>query len=200
MAITNYAELQSAIASWLARDDLTATIVDFITLFEASANRKLRARQQETTTNLTPASGSSALPTDYLAWRRVTWTGDRRRELEYVHPSYLKAAYDGTAGTPVAFTIEGANILINPTDTTVLEFEYYAKIASLSASATTNWLLTAHPDLYLFGSLCEAELFTKADERAALWKQRRDATYDEIKDLSEKSKGAGAIRVVGTVV
>ena len=32
MAITNYTQLQSSIASWLLRDDLTAVIPDFITL------------------------------------------------------------------------------------------------------------------------------------------------------------------------
>src|SRR5262245_15894630 len=75
MAITTYAQLQTAIASWLARSDLTATIADFITLFEAAANRRLRVRQMETSTNLTPSSGAATLPTDYLAWRRLTWAG-----------------------------------------------------------------------------------------------------------------------------
>jgi len=38
MAITTYGELKSAIATWLARDDLGAAIPDFIALFEAAAN------------------------------------------------------------------------------------------------------------------------------------------------------------------
>ena len=59
MAITTYAELQTAIANWLARDDLTTYLPDFITLFEAAANRRLRVRQMETTATLTPSSGSA---------------------------------------------------------------------------------------------------------------------------------------------
>ena len=63
---------------------------DFIALFEACANRRLRVRQQEATINLTPdANGAATLPADYLALRRVTWTGSPRVELAYVHPSYL---------------------------------------------------------------------------------------------------------------
>jgi hypothetical protein len=52
MAITTFAELKTAIASWLDRSDLTSTIPDFITLFESVANRRLRVRQMEKTITL----------------------------------------------------------------------------------------------------------------------------------------------------
>src|SRR5207237_10453132 len=93
MTIQTYTDLQAAIASWIARADLAASIPDFITLFESVANRRLRLRAQEATATLTPTSGVATLPADYLAWRRVTWTGQFARELEYVHPSYLHALY-----------------------------------------------------------------------------------------------------------
>ena len=197
MAITTYAELQTAIASWLDRDDLTTEIVDFITLFEAVANRRLRVRQMETSTTLTPSSGSATLPTDYLQWRRVTWTGSVRVELDYVHPSYLQALYPDTpSDTPRVFTIEGSTLKVRPTSTTGLEFDYYQKIPDL-ATNSTNWLLTAHPDLYLFGSLVEAQMFTVDPEQAAIWKARRDEVFDEISSLGRKSQGGGSARVLG---
>ena len=133
MSITTYAELQTAIASWLARSDLTASIPDFITLFEAAANRRLRVRQMESSTDLTPSSGEVALPADYLAWRRLTWTGSPRVELAYVAPSYLQAAYPSSpADTPRIFTIEGATLKVRPVSDTALEFLYYQKIPALS--------------------------------------------------------------------
>jgi hypothetical protein len=196
MTIANYAELQAAVASWLGRSDLTAIIPDLITLFEACANRRLRVRQMETSINLTPSSGSVALPADYLAWRRVTWTGSTRVELEYVHPSYLQAAYPDTpSATPRVFTIEGSTLKIRPVDDTALEFDYFEKIEALSG--TVNWLFSAHPDLYLLGSLVEAEMFLVNDPRAAMWKARRDEIFDEIEKLSNKTRGIGAIRVMG---
>ena len=82
-------------------------------------------------------------------------------------------------------------------DDTALEFDYFPKMPALSECATTNWLLTAHPDLYLFGSLVEAEMFGVNDERAPLWKGRRDEIFDEIEKLSNKTRGAGAVRVMG---
>jgi hypothetical protein len=89
---------------------------------------------------------------------------------------------------------------IRPIDTTVLEFDYFQKIPALSDGAPANWLLAAHPDLYLFGALTEAEAFNKDADKAALWKLRRDELFDEIEKLGAKSKGVGAIRVMGTVV
>ena len=41
MALDTYANLQTAIANFLARDDLTTEIVDFIKLTEADFNRSL---------------------------------------------------------------------------------------------------------------------------------------------------------------
>src|SRR5262249_53856046 len=144
---------------------------EFVALFEAAANRRLRVREQETTATLTPSSGAVALPADYLAWRRVTWTGAPRVELQYVHPSYLQAAYPSApTNVPRVFSIEGGTLKIRPLDTTPLELDYVQKIPALSDSTTTNWLLAAHPDLYLFGALVEAEMFGVNDERAPQWK------------------------------
>ena len=48
MALTNYTTLKAAIANFLARDDLTSEIDDFIDLTEADFNRRLRIRAMET--------------------------------------------------------------------------------------------------------------------------------------------------------
>src|SRR3981081_3973896 len=198
MAITTYSELQAAVGNWLDHGLFAARIPEFIALFEAAANRRLWVREQEAATALTPSSGAAALPADYLAWRRVTWTGSPRVELQYVHPSYLQAAYPSTpSARPRVFTIEGSTLKIRPVDATALEFDYFQKIPALSDGAAANWLLAAHPDLYLFGALVEAEMFGVNDERAPLWKARRDEIFDEIEKLSNKTRGAGAIRVMG---
>ena len=199
MSITTYSELQQGIADWLERADLAARIPDFIVLFEATANRRLRLRQQEAVATLTPSSGAAALPADFLGARRVTWTGQSRVELEYVQPSWLQAAYPtAPAGVPRVYTIEGATLRIRPVDGTALELDYFQKLPALSAGV--NWLFGAHPDVYLFGALTEACLF--APEKAALapvWKARRDESFDELERLSNRSRAAsaGGVRVMG---
>jgi hypothetical protein len=198
MAITTYAELQAAVAAWLARDDLAANIPDFIMLFEACANRRLRVRQMETTTLLTPSSGAATLPGDYLMWRRATWTGQPRVELEFVHPSILQAYYPTVpAGVPKLFTIEGAVLKLRPTDATPIEFDYLQKIPALSAGNPANWLLAAHPDLYLFGALVEAQAFNVDGEKLAGWKARRDELFAEIIALATRTAAPSAVRVMG---
>ncbi len=54
MSLIDQPSLLIGIQNWLQRADIVAIFPDFITLFEAAANRRLRVRQQETATNLTP--------------------------------------------------------------------------------------------------------------------------------------------------
>lgn len=201
MSITTYTELKTAVENWLDHTLFTARVPEFIALFEATANRRLRVQQQETQgPALIPSAvnGSVLLPADYLAWRHVTWQGTPTVELNYVPPAYLEAAYPTLAtGIPAAFTIEGMALKIRPLSTTPIRLDYFQKIPALTDAVATNWLLTAHPDLYLFGALVEAEMFGVNDERAPLWKARRDEIFDEIEKLSNKTRGAGAIRVMG---
>jgi hypothetical protein len=198
MSLQTYSDLQSAVASWLARADLAANIPDFIAIFEAVANRRLRTRSQELAASLTPAAGVATIPADYLAWRRVTWTGSTPRELEYVHPSYLHALYPTLpAGNPRLFTIEGSTLTVAPSDNSALTFDYFQKIPALSNAAPANWLLQAWPDIYLFGALAEAHGFVKDPDSLALWAGRRDAIFDEIERLDAKTRGPAAIRLIG---
>lgn len=195
MTISTYAELQSAIANWLARDDLTAYIPDFITLFEAAAARRLRVRLQESTTSLTPSSGVATVPSDYLGHRRVTWTGSPIHELSYVPPPIYSGYLESGSGVPTVYTIEGSNLRVAPSDDTALTFDYYAKTAAVSGSL--NWLFTNHPDAYLFGSLCEANAFNKDVDAAGLWKARRDEIFDEINRRDFNERSGMAVRVYG---
>lgn len=195
MAFTTYAELQAAVASWLARDDLTAYIPDFITIFEAAACRKLKVRLQETTATLTPSSGVAMVPSDYLGYRRVTWTGSPIHELSYVTPPTYAGYIEAGEGIPTIFTIEGSNLRVAPANDTALTFDYFARTAAVSTSL--NWLFTKHPDAYLFGSLCEANAFNKDVDPAGLWKARRDEVFDEIAMLDFNERQGMQVRTMG---
>jgi hypothetical protein len=198
MSLTNYGDLASAVSSWTGRGDYSAgNISDFTTLFEAWANRTFRVRQMELSASLTPTNGVAALPSDYLQWRRLNWAGTYPRELEYVHPTILNGLHPTVlAIQPDLFTIEGSNIETRSSDTSTLTLEYWQKIPSLITNST-NWLMTASPDIYLSGVLLEAYLFNKDPDNAIIWKQRRDELGDEIKKLDKSSVGPGAVRVFG---
>lgn len=199
MALANYSDLTTALESWTARSGIySATdFVNFTALFEAWANRKLRVRQMEAATILTPSNGVATLPTDYLQWRRAAWNGSPRVELEYVHPALLSAYYPVTASfVPTLFSIEGTNFETRSTDTTSIDFVYWQKIPSLSSNST-NWLMTAYPDIYLAGTMVELCVFDKDTDNGAIWKARRDEMAQEINLLDKATKGPGSIRVFG---
>ena len=196
MSITTYTELQTAMTSWLGHSLFVTQYPDFITLFEASACRRLRVRRSQATTTLTPTAGVATLPTDYLGWIRATVMSSPRGELLYAHPSYLQELVPDTiSDIPTHFTIEGGSFITRSTDTTGVEFVYYQKTAAVAS--TLNWLFTQHPDAYLFGALCEAEAFGVNDERSALWRSRLEATYLEIVNLEFRERGPLSIKVEG---
>ena len=69
MAISTYGELQTSVANWLDRDDLTARIPEFIALCESMVIRPLRVRGMETLdTSIDTVGGQRNydLPSGYL--------------------------------------------------------------------------------------------------------------------------------------
>jgi hypothetical protein len=196
MAISTYAELQTAMAAWLDRTLTQAT--DCIALFEAQVNRRLMVRPQTTSTTITMSSGAGTLPTDYLEWKRVTWSGETKRELEYATPSFLSSFNAASAsGNPTYFTIEGSTLKVGLLSDTSIDLLYSQKVPALSVSATTNWLLTAHPDAYLFGSLTMAATLTSDAENGRAWNALTQGILGELWGLDFSQRGHMAQRTMG---
>lgn len=198
MALSTYANLTSNIATWLGRSDLTTYIPDFIRLFEAALARRLKLRTQETSATVTITNGTGSLPSNFLGVRRVTFNGEGGGELEYAHPTWLRGAYPTAAtGSPVYYTIEGTNIIIRPVDDTGLTVGYFEKDTATETSLDS--IFSSYPDLYLFGSLCEAEGYTQDLEMLAVWKARRDEAFRELemKDFNERE--GLVMRPVGSI-
>lgn len=199
MAITTFSELKTAVGSWLHRDDLTTQIPDFIALAEAQLNRRLRVRSQVTTTTLSATARTVALPADYLELKSLDISASPRVKLKAVSLEQSDL-YDlgATTGEPRIFAISGANLVLAPTpqSTYTLNIVYYAKIPALSDVATTNWLLTAHPDIYLYGALRQAAAFMLDDARVPAWVAAQEQAITELEQLSEYAEYSGtAIRV-----
>lgn len=179
MALSNYVELQASVASYLARDDLTSVIPDFIKLAEAKFNRTLMHPQMETRTTLTVNTLAASpefltLPTDFQTLRYARLSGvTGKPRLQFMSATQIddyRYATDNVAGQPVYFTIGNDQMELAPTPNQNYDVEivYRQNIPAL-ASNSTNWLLTLAPDLYLYGSLLEASPYIQNDERVSLW-------------------------------
>ena len=68
---------------------------------------------------------------------------------------------------------------------------YYQRIPALSDTVTTNWLLEAHPDLYLYTTLGAAEAWLKNDPRLPVWQQAAATFLDDLDALGEHAKYDG---------
>ena len=203
MAITNYSELQTAVGSWLNRSDLSSNIPDFITLAEASFNRVLRTRNQITRATSSVSEQYVALPTDLIELFNIQVNTDPIKRLEQVSldkADDLRSA-NSSSGTPAYFAITGNNIELIPTpnDTKTIEIIYYAKITALSDSNTSNWLLTNYPDIYLYGSLVQAEPFLMNDERIGTWGSLLGKAQEELRVSDERSQTEGGTLVMRAV-
>src|SRR6266566_5604568 len=199
MALANYADLVAAVQNWMDWSDSVATarIPECVSLFESYAARKLRVRQMLKTTTLTPVAGTAALPSDFVAIKNVIYTGTPVNSLEEMEDFLFEQMFGDTSATGPAraFCIRGSNLLVGPADSTNLTLVYYSDNLNLQ-SDSTNWLMTSHPDAYLFGTLVEANAFRVNAQAAQLWKARRDEVCQEITDYIYRGP-APQMRVIG---
>ena len=164
MALSTYSELKSSIANFLNRSDLTTEIQDdFIKLTEADFNSKLRVRKMIAQSTLTIDSETEALPTGFLQVRDFyILSGSTKYPLRYMTPSQMDQV-KGTSvtGIPQAYTILGDTFRFMPKpDSSYTGYiNYYKKFDALSDTNTTNFILTDHPAIYLYGSLFHAANF-----------------------------------------
>ena len=175
MAINTYATLQTAAANWLDRSDLTDRIPEFISLAEARFNRILRIRDMETvSTALSTVGGTReySLPTGFVQMKEFHLSTDPITPLAYITPEMMSRLWAGsTKGKPKVFTIIADNVRLGPNPDAVYTTSmlYYKTFTALSASNTTSDMLTNNPDVYLYGTLLEAEPFIMNDARVPLW-------------------------------
>jgi hypothetical protein len=173
MALANYSDLKTSVASWLERSDMTAVIVDCITLAEARLNRELGP--VETDASLTGVADSREIDISALSlvepirlWiAEPSSTGEA--ELQQQSPANL--AYAETSGTPSQWSMNTLTSLKldRPCDRAyAFRFRYRQRFA-LSDSATTNWLLTNHPDIYLAACLMWGAGYQEAFANGSVW-------------------------------
>lgn len=169
MSISTYSELQTAIASWSNKTNLTTKLADFITLAEAKINRTLRTRWQETTLAPTgiDADYHIAIPDGCLAVKALwldadpTWRVEQKT-LDFVQQNIVQA------GRPKYYAWDGENWIFSGSADDITG-TYFAAVPALSDSATTNWLLTSHPDVYLYSGLEQAAKYLRDVEGAVAW-------------------------------
>ena len=199
MAITSYSNLQTSIADFLNRDDLSSTIPTFIDLAEAQMNRDIRHWEMENRVSGQQSQGDQymQLPADWLETIRFHLTGDGTQAVELASLASIadkRASTEDIAGKPRFYAHVRGEFELYPTPDEDTDFEllYYQKIPALSESNTTNWLLDYAPDIYLYGSLLHSAPYLQEDARVAVWAQMYSAAVAQLNAQSERVKNSGS--------
>lgn len=193
MAFTaTYAGLQTEIATWIARSDLTSYIPNMITMGEAYLNRELPAIEADTT--LTGTLDSRRIDITSLSMAEpvaLFLAASGEDEIPMLPMADGSFTYLTTSDVPRYYAIDANNTAIDfdcPLNAAYpFRFRYRARFA-LSDSATTNWLLTTHPDVYLAASLSFAGAFVKNFQYADMFSRMLSESIRSIKHTVAKSK------------
>lgn len=191
MALDTYANLKTSISDWMARSDLAGNVAEWITLAEARLNRELPAVEEEATLTATSSSRTIDVSAYSIVEPLALYlvdpdTSDERRLVKRD-----TIAYENENGEPRYWTYDSDDAEINfdrPADQAYsLRFQFRERF-TLSDSATTNWLLTNHPDVYLAASIFYGGMFEDNDTRAGKWKALLESEIPSVRNIIAQQK------------
>lgn len=205
MSFTSYADLQTTIAGYLARSDLTTQIPDFIRLAELRLRRDLRIRQmlKSVTTSTVANDETVELPSDFLEVRDFVVVGNPVRPLNYYSPSaFNRNTRTWEIGKPVDYTVLANDFQLAPVPDAVytLKMFYFAAPTFLSDSNTSNAFLANTPDALLYGALLEAAPYLMDDARINTWGTMFDRAMSSITRSDEQGQYSGVPLVIQTTL
>lgn len=196
MALNTYSALKSAIADFLNRSDLTAVIPDFITLAETEMNRRLRMAALVKRADATVDSEYTAFPSDLQQVRSLYLKTDPITQLVFLTVEEMqakKASGWKSTGDPDYYAVVGNTFQVLPTpeSSVTAELVYHAKVNALSDSNTSNDVLSANPDLYLYTALKQSAPYLQDDARITTWATLSEKAFDDIELADSRAEYTG---------
>lgn len=188
--ITNFTTLKAEVLNWMNRSDTSdAEVEGFIQMAEVRLNRVLRVKEMEASATITTGTdGVGSLPSGFLQFK-VVYDASR-----IIVPHVAPEAYvlTGTNDSKV-YTILGGSLRLAPADDETLTAVYYKALTPVTSSNATNWLLTAQPDLYLFGVLLAWSTVIVDDEAIAKWDAAYNRTLGELMQSERRDRYSGPL-------
>lgn len=218
MTISTYSELQTAVGNWLNDSTLTVRVPEFIALTEAEIRRRLAVEPVRPMLTISPVTIDSefeTFPADFVgaeSFRVVVNSGSSdidftsnqnligMKARETQARLELEALLGVTNAPPRYYSLTKDSFWFFPTPTTswTAYLSYWAELPALSVSNTSNWLLAKHVDVYLFGTLAQAEAFGWNTEGASDWVSAFDAAIARVGASYPEKPDAAPLRMEGT--
>jgi hypothetical protein len=197
LAIIDYPTLQTAVANWVERADLTLRIPEFIQLAEARINRRLARANLETDVALVGVPGSRFIPLSTgFDTAMVCWLDDPAGRTRLVPISPTQMDTSTAPGRPQYWAIDGNSLAFErPLDAAYLFEVRQTAMLALSVALPINSILTQWPDLYLNGTLAEAAPFMLDDDRLKIFEPKFQAGLDEVGRHESRNRAQAKLRV-----
>ena len=193
--IRTYDGLVAAVQAWLDSGEgaLINSIPNMIAMAEADFQRNIVAPDTEATVTINPAA--TTLPTDLASIRSFGLNGNYQHVLTPVTPAEFAELPTYISGAPYKYVVSNNSLSVwpKPNATYSATLIYQQAIPALSATNQTNWLLTAHPDAYLFGALLQAEFFGWNDTRLSLIQAKLASIIDDINTAGNRKRYGGPL-------
>ena len=198
MPLTTYAELQSAIADFLDRQDMTAVIPTFISLAEARIARDVSHWKQEKRVTAVFNEQFELVPSDFIQGMSLQHVdGGRIMTMAATEMHERRGGVNYVAGKPESVRLTAGQFEIYPTpdEPYNVSLLYRGRIPALSESNPSNWLLADAPDALLYGALGNAAPYLKDDARLTVWAALYQSAVDALNAESKTAKSIGTIRM-----
>jgi len=194
MSITTLTELQTAINDRFASNELTTALQnECIALCESRMRRVLQATDMESVkVDYTIYGEFCDCPPNFNSVRSFMLNSSPRRPLTFM-PDDKQSMLFGCTGTPQYFSIVGNQFRFAPvpSSATTATLVYYQDIPPLATATPKNWMLTSHPDAYLYGSLYEAAIRNRDVDAAMGYKALFDDAIASIQRDSTNRRWGG---------
>lgn len=187
------ANLATDVAAWMARADMTADIPTMIVLAEAKLNRLLRSLEHQVRNPAFMLAGEYVpAPLDFLEFKSGYVNGSPKVPIYYMPEDFMPNAPAGNSALYI--TMSGTNFRFAPPPdgSATASISYFAKLPTLSGvGVQTNWLLTQHPDAYLYGTLLEATGKIHDTEQLQVWREGYAQAIGDIKSADRRKRYGG---------
>ena len=200
--VSDIGTLKAEIAAYLYdRTDLTSQIPNFISMAQKRLFRVLQCRENEVQIAGAISGNAYTVPANYESLRYLLVNDT---PLESITERDLRTRLNDrpAVGEPNAFArIQTQWLFHPPADAAYsINLYYYADLSSdVTDDTATNLVLTAYPDLYLWGSLLMAAPFLNEDDRIGTWKGLLDDTMNTISERNFDEEYSGSNLTVSSV-
>ena len=195
MAITTYAELKTAITSWLdiTAADVSTKIDDLVTLGEKRIQREYFTADTEAAFSSAISSGAVAVPSTFIKWKFVYLDGTPVQTLEPRTAEWIYSNYGtrSSSSKPKTIARVATDFIFGPyPDSAYTVIGVYYKKAGTLSSAVYD-LFSNNPDLYLFACLAESELVIGRDNRVQIWEAKYQKILNDVNLLAKAADVSG---------